>query len=241
MGYKFFNVNNLLTGIMIITSIMSCKPERQKEKEKAVGSSAKEKVPGVCIWDGIAFRKEPSRSSKIFSTLSLGESFLYLNEDAIDSAYKNQKYQNIELSDGSVGWAAGFGLIMNAKTGVVKSKVPLYKRPDLLTISDKEFSPMDIIAVTEETDNWAKVTGEKKRMEGWIKMSYISYNKEDIAFALLAKRELDVKDDKPLPEKIQTILDNNPYPNSMFVEVLRQIAREEENKQRLNQIMREIN
>lgn len=241
MDYRFFNVNYLLTGIILVTSIISCKPERQKEKEKKITSSVKEKIPGVCIWDGIAIRKEPSRSSTIFSTLSLGESFLYLNEDAIDSAYKNQKYQNIELSDGSVGWAAGFGLIMNAKTGVVKSKVPLYKRPDLLTISDKEFSPMDIIAITEETDNWAKVTGEKKRMEGWIKMSYISYNKEDIAFALLAKRELDVKDEKPLPEKIHTILDNNPYPNSIFVEILSQIAREEENKQKLNQIMREIN
>jgi ribosome biogenesis protein Tsr3 len=239
MDYRFFNLNNLLTGIILAASIISCKPERQKEKETA--SPAKEKVPGVCIWDGIAIRKEPSRNSSMLSTLSLGESFLYLNEEAIDSAYKNQKYMNIELSDGSVGWAAGFGLVMNAKTGVVKSKVPLYKRPDLLTISNKEFSPMDIIAITEETDNWAKVTGEKKRMEGWIKMSYISYNKEDIAFALLAKRELDVKDEKPLPEKIQTILDNNPYPNSIFVEVLRQIAREEENKQKLNQIMREIN
>jgi ribosome biogenesis protein Tsr3 len=239
MDYRFFNLNNLLTGIILAASIISCKPEQQKEKETA--SPSKEKVPGVCIWDGIAIRKEPSRNSSMLSTLSLGESFLYLNEEAIDSAYKNQKYMNIELSDGSVGWAAGFGLVMNAKTGVVKSKVPLYKRPDLLTISNKEFSPMDIIAITEETDNWAKVTGEKKRMEGWIKMSYISYNKEDIAFALLAKRELDVKDEKPLPEKIQTILDNNPYPNSIFVEVLRQIAREEENKQKLNQIMREIN
>jgi ribosome biogenesis protein Tsr3 len=241
MDYRFFNLNNLLTGIILAASIISCKPERQKEKEKAIGSHAKDKVPGVCIWDGIAIRKEPSRNSSMLSTLSLGESFLYLNEEAIDSAYKNQKYLNIELSDGSVGWAAGFGLIMDAKTGVVKSKVPLYKRPDLLTISNKEFSPMDIIAVTEETDNWAKVTGEKKRMEGWIKMSYISYNKEDIAFALLAKRELNVNDEKPLPEKIQGILDDNPYPNSIFVEVLREIAREEENKQKLNQIMREIN
>jgi hypothetical protein len=241
MDCRFFNTNRLLTGIILVTSIISCKPERQKGREKEIASPAKEKIQGVCIWDGIAIRKEPSRNSSIFTTLSLGESFLYLNEDSVDSAHKNQRYMNIELSDGSAGWAAGFGLVLNAKTGVVRSQVPLYKRPDLLTISDKEFSPMDIIAITEETDGWAKVTGEKKRMEGWIKMSYISYSKEDIAFALIAKRALESKNDKSLPEKIQGILDNNPYPNSIFVEILRQISREQENKERLNQIMREIN
>jgi len=187
----------------------------------------------------MAIREKPSRNSSVFSTLSLGESFLYMNEDAIDSAYKNQEYLNIQLSDGSVGWTAGFGLVLDARAGVVKSQVPIYKRPDLLTISSQEFSPMDIIAITEKNDDWFKVTGEKKKLEGWIKMSYISLNEEDIAFALIARRKLAVKDDKPLPEKIQNILDNNPYPNSIFVETLSQIGREEENKRKLEQIMRE--
>jgi hypothetical protein len=241
MNYKIFNHYTLLTCIIVTSLIISCKSERQKESEssKDTKSATKENVPGVCIWDGMAIREKPSGNSSVFSTLSLGESFLYLNEDATDSAYKNQKYLNIKLSDGSVGWTAGFGLVLDARTGVVKSKVPIYKRPDLLTISNQEFSPMDIIAITEKNDDWFKVTGEKKKLEGWIKMSYISINEEDIAFALIVKRKLAVKDDKTLPEKIQNILDNNPYPNSIFVETLSQIAREEENKKKLEQIMRE--
>ena len=148
-------------------------------------------------------------------------------------------YLNIELSDGTVAWAAEFGLIINAKTGVIKDKVPIYKRPDLLTISDEEFSPMDILAITEENDDWLKVTGEKKKLKGWIKKSYVSINEEDIAFALIAKRALAAKDDKPLLDKIQNILDNNPYPTSIFVETLNKIAQEEKNKKRLEEIMLE--
>ena len=241
MNYKVFNYNTLLISTILTALIISCKSGKRKESESAqrMKTEIKEKIPGVCIWDGIAIREEPTKNSPVFSTLSLGESFLYLKEDAIDSVYKNQKYLNIELSDGSVGWAAGFGLVLNAKTGVIKAKVPVYKRPDLLTISDQEYSPMDIIAITEEVDDWFKVTGEKKKLEGWIRMSYISMNEEDIAFALMAKRELAAKDDKSLSDKIQNILDNNPYPNSIFVETLRQIALEEENKKKLNQIMME--
>ncbi|UCH15223.1 MAG: hypothetical protein JSV22_04450, partial [Bacteroidales bacterium] len=197
----------------------------------------KEKVQGVCIWDGIAIREEPSRNSELMSTLNLGESFYYLNKSATDSSHKNQKYLNIELSDGSIAWAAEFGLIIDAKTGVVKEKVPIYKRPDLLTISNQEFSPMDILAVTEESDDWLKVTGEKKKLKGWIKKSFVSLNEEDIAFALIAKRELDSRDDKSLLDKIQNILENNPYPGSMFVETLNKIAQEEKNKKRLEEIM----
>jgi hypothetical protein len=214
---------------VLITSCKSDKSEKQKHDESPE-SGIENKISSVCIWNGIAIREKPSRKSQALSTLNLGESFLYLNTFSIDSGYKNQKYLRIELSDGSVGWAADFGLVIDAKTGVVKSRVPVYKRPDLLTISSKEFSPMDIVAITEEKDSWYKVTGEKKRISGWIKMSHISMNEEDIALASIVRNKLSVNDDKTLLEKIRDILDKNPYPNSIFIETLNDIAREEEKK-----------
>jgi len=227
--------------IALFILCISCKSDKEKELKsiKDTKLKVKEKVSGVCIWDGIAIREKPSRNAPLISTMNLGESFYYLNTHAIDSSYRNQKYLSIELSDGTVAWAAEFGLIINAKTGVIKDKVPIYKRPDLLTISDEEFSPMDILAITEETDDWLKVTGEKKKLKGWIKKSYVSLNEEDIAFALIAKRVLAAKDDKSLLDKIQNILDNNPYPTSIFVETLNKISQEEKNKKRLEEIMLE--
>jgi len=236
---------NKIVFICVITTvlILSCNSDKS-EKHKRVNNTESgivNKIPSVCIWDGIAFRNEPFRKSGTLSTLNLGESFYYLDTCTIDSTYRNQKYLQIELSDGSVGWAADFGLVINAKTGVVKSLVPVYKRPDLLTISNQELSPMDIVAITEKKDNWYKVTGEKKRLGGWIKISQISMNEEDIAFASIVKNKLAKKDDNSLLDKIQDILDNNPYPNSVFVETLNKIAQEEKKKQQLEEIMMEQN
>lgn len=225
---------------VLIISCKSDKPEKQKHADSQE-SGIENKISTVCIWNGIAIREEPARKARTLSTLNLGESFYYLNTFAIDSAYKNQKYLRIELSDGSVGWAADFGLVIDAKTGVVKSLVPVYKRPDLLTISSKELSPMDIVAITEEKDSWYKVTGEKKMISGWIKISHISMNEEDIALASIARNKLSVNDDKTLLEKTRDLLDNNPYPNSIFVETLNDIAREEEKKKQLEEIMMEEN
>ena len=241
MNHKIHANPIIFAFIALFILFISCKSDKPKESKsiKDTKLKVKEKVAGVCIWDGIAIREEPSRKALLISTLNLGESFYYLNTHAIDSSHKNQKYLNIELSDGTIAWAAEFGLIINAKTGVIKDKVPIYKRPDLLTISDEEFSPMDILAITEENDDWLKVIGEKKRLKGWIKKPYVSVNEEDIAFALIAKRMLAAKDDKPLLDKIQNILDNNPYPTSIFVETLNKIAQEEKNKKRLEEIMLE--
>lgn len=241
INHKILTRHVIFAFAALFILFISCKSDKIKESKgiKDPKLNVKEKLSGVCIWDGIAIREKPSRNALLISTLNLGESFYYLNTHAIDSSHRNQKYLNIELSDGTIAWAAEFGLIINANTGVIKDKVPIYKRPDLLTISDEEFSPMDILAITEENDDWLKVTGEKKKLKGWIKKSYVSINEEDIAFALIAKRVLAAKDDKPLLDKIQNILDNNPYPTSIFVETLNKIAQEEKNKKRLEEIMLE--
>jgi predicted small secreted protein len=241
MNHKIFFTPVIIAFTALFILSVTCRSDKLKESKSLKDNklSVKEKVTGVCIWDGIAIREKPSRNSELISTLNLGESFYYLNVNAEDSSYRNRKYLKIELSDGTVAWAAEFGLIIDAKTGVVKEKVPVYKRPDLLTISDREFSPMDIVAITEENDDWIKVTGEKKKLKGWIKKSFVSFNEEDIAFSLIAKRELADSDDKPLLDKIQNILNNNPYPTSIFVETLNEIAREEKNKKRLEEIMLE--
>ena len=58
-------------------------------------------------------------------------------------------------------------------------------------------------------------------------------NEEDIAFSSIVKSKLAIKDDNSLLDKIQNILDENPYPNSVFVETLNKIAQEEKKKNSL--------
>ena len=99
--------------------------------------------------------------------------------------------------------------------------------------------PMDVVAVSEENDEWIKVTGEKDRFEGWIKNAKISRNKEDIALAVLSARAFKANEDKPVHEVVDEILKDNPYPNSVFVSTLHDLAREDLEKNNLENAIRD--
>jgi hypothetical protein len=174
-------------------------------------------VTGVSVWDRISTRSEPRRSSASTTLLSLGETFLYLDSVAIDSNYNNTEFLKVQLSDSTIAWAYGFASVLNARPGVVTKHVPLYMRPDLLTISDTELNAMEIVAVTDEWDDWIRIVGEKKAYAGWIKKEFVTYNTVDLAFALLAKRRMDEADPGQRIENIGELLENNPYPATVFI------------------------
>ena len=64
---------------------------------------------------------------------------------------------------------------------------------------------------------------EKKEKVGWIKKEYITENTIDLAFALLAKRKLVEEDAEQKIRNLEDLLENNPYPNSIFVSELGKI------------------
>jgi len=193
----------------------------------------KHEVIGVSVWDRISTRSEARRKSASTTLLSLGESFLYLDTFAIDSSYNNTKFLKARLSDSSEVWVYGFASVLDAKPAVITTAVPLYLRPDLLTISDKRVGTMEIVAVTEEWDKWIKVVNEKKEKVGWIKEDFISYNTIDLAFALLAKRTLEKEDPEERIKMLEELLENNPYPGTVFISELKDKLEQEK------QILRE--
>jgi hypothetical protein len=111
---------------------------------------------------------------------------------------------------------------LDAKPAVVIHEVPLYMRPDLLTITAERLGTMEIIAVVEEWDDWIKVVGEKKEKKGWIKKESISYTSIDLAFALLCKRTLEEEDLEEKVDRLEELLANNPYPNTIFIEAFKE-------------------
>jgi hypothetical protein len=185
--------------------------------------SEQPQIIGVSVWDRISSRSEPRRNSTSTTLLSLGESFLYLDSSAIDSSYNNTKFLKARLSDSTIVWVYGFASVLDAKPVVITNEVPLYMRPDLLTITEQRIYSMEIVAVIEEWDNWIKIVNEKKKKVGWIKKEFITGNTIDLAFALLAKRKLDEEDAEQRIRNLEDLLENNPYPNSIFVSELGRI------------------
>lgn len=199
------------------------------------------RITGVSVWDRIAARSEANRSSPRASLLSLGESFLYLDSVAIDSAHDNTRFLKVRLSDSSQVWVYDFASVLDAKPAAITSEVPLYMRPDLLTISDTKLRVMEIVAVVEEWGDWIKIINEKKEHTGWIKKEFLTYNTIDLAFALLVRRILEVEDPEQRIEAMEELLENNPYPNTPFVPDLRVMVEQEKEQLREREEERDRN
>lgn len=214
-------------GIVLLLNITACTnsiPEESKPEK-----SETPEIIGVSVWDRISTRSEPLRSSPRTTLLSLGESFFYLDSFAVDSADGPTKFLRARLSDSTVVWVYDFASMLDAKPAVIINEVPLYMRPDLLTITDRRLNTMEIIAVVEEWDDWIKVVNEKKEKTGWIKEESITYNTIDVAFALLVKRTLEEQNPEQLIEKLEELLENNPYPNTIFIsELSKRVDQEKE-------------
>ena len=219
-------------GFIIFLSFLACTDKIPEKSDDPAPELPQ--VVGVSIWDRISTRSEPRRSSSSTTLLSLGESFIYLDSSAIDSAYKNTKFLKVRLSDSSEVWVYDFASVLNAKPAVLTIDVPLYMRPDLLTITDESLHVMEIVAVVEEWDDWIKIVIEKSERKGWIKKDVVTYDRIDLALALLAKRKLDEQEAEQKVENLEELLKHNPYPNSIFIAELQKKLEAERDSVRKN-------
>lgn len=214
-------------GIILLFTLSACS-DSSPEESKVVRSESPE-LMGVSVWDRISTRSQPLRSAPRTTLMSLGERFVFLDSMAIDSASTPTKFLKARLSDSTIVWVYDFATVLNAKPAVVVADVPLYMRPDLLTITAKSLDAMDIVAVLEEWDDWIKVINEKKEDAGWIKRESIAYTTIDLAFSLLVKRNLEEEDPGQKISNLEDLLENNPYPNTIFIgELNKRIDQEKE-------------
>ena len=208
--------------------LIACSGNNENKGEQVAISENFEKQQTVCIWDGVPVRETPSKDGKWISKISLGETLYYLGEMAVDSADSNREYIKVELSDGKVAWARSYGLVIEGKIAAIKDNVPVYERPDLLTLTKKEFYKMDVLAIEETKEDWIKVIGKERKIKGWIKSDVVTENKEDIAVAIMASKQLINKDNEIIVEKIEEFIEELPYENSIFIEYLKEKLAEQQ-------------
>jgi hypothetical protein len=212
--------------LIILALVYSCGGSSENKTKQESEVVASEKKQTVCIWNGVPVRETPSKDGKWVSSISLGETVTFLGKVAIDSLDKNREYLYVELSDGKVAWANSYGLIVDGKIAVLKEDAPIYKRPDLLTITEESFDKMDVLAIEETKDEWIKVIGEKKKLLGWIKNNTVTESKEDIAFSIMVSKELKGKDGSFIIDKIEEFIEKTPYVNSIFISYLNELLAE---------------
>lgn len=209
--------------LVIVIISMSCKENNKQKSETTDKEIAK--ISSICIWDGAALREKPKKDGKYLSPINLGEKVQFLGKEKVDSADNNRKYIKIELSDGTIGWASASIIIVDAYAAALVNEAPIYRRPDLLTGTDKNFEKMEMVAVKQAKDDWIEVVGSYKKKKGWIKTDLITTNEEDVAVAILARKKLYDKNEL-LIEKIDDFLKALPYKKSIFIDYLKNSLQE---------------
>lgn len=175
-----------------------------------------------CTWKEVSVRETPSAKGKWITSVYLAEKFEFLEERAIDSSDKRlPEYLKIKLKDGKEGWIRGDFVAVDARPAALIENIPIYKRPDIMTKSDKEFSQMDIVAVLSEQDDWLEVKGKRREVtwydKGWIKSDNVTYDRDDIGVAVFALRAFDKKDEAERQKELEQILENPDFEQSIFI------------------------
>lgn len=197
----------------------------QNSERPQLGSNnrVQKRVPAVCIVDEASLRAGPTAKADWMTSISLGEKLVWHGIGELDSTKESREYFKVELSDSTVGWTTSYALELNAEPAVVTERALLYRRPDLKTMTDKEFASMEFVAILETDADWLRVVGENRKKRGWIERSAASLKEDDIAVGVLASKALKEQDKDKRRQRIIDIIENPAFSNSNFIDELIEI------------------
>ncbi|MBN2519633.1 MAG: SH3 domain-containing protein [Bacteroidales bacterium] len=208
-------MKKLIFLLVIIILMISCGEKKQKTTDESTNEA-------VCIWNGASLREGPSNNSKWLSSVSLGEKVTLLEEIQTDTI-EDIEYSKVQLSDGKEGWISSNLIIQNGKLAALKYESTIYKRPDLLTVTDKAFDPMEMVVIISDSLDWLEVIGNQKKKSGWIKNTYITEYPDDVTIAILATIALEEKDYAAKNKKLKEIVNNSEFYNSWFYSTVKDL------------------
>ena len=159
----------------------------------------------VCIEDEMSLRAGPEKTSKLLTTVSIGEEVTLTGQTAGD-------YVKVRLSGGEEGWTLGRVIVSSAKTGVLAKSASVYSRPNLVNATGTTLEPLTIVAVVQTMAEWTEVVECKvNRPSGsrvWLRETEISYDSRDRALSVLYQRA-NSKTDFAEKDKLMSMIRSN--------------------------------
>ncbi|MBE7652247.1 SH3 domain-containing protein [Tenacibaculum finnmarkense] len=217
-----------ITVISAAFVLLSCKNDKEttnsQNGETIVESQKKEVLtPAVCLLEKLSVRVTPKSKGKWITSMSLGEKIEFTGEEVTDSVSK-KLYYKVRLIDGKEGWTRATFLAVNGKVSTLLKEANVYKRPDLLTKTNKKYSAMDIIAVLKTQDDWMHVKGKRAEgqyiEEGWIKSGNLSEASVDVAVAKFAGLAIASGSMTDKIKALEKITNNADFSSSSLIAVL---------------------
>jgi hypothetical protein len=228
--FRYLSLFILTASLLLI----SCKGKKTDTTSvvDSTGKVVEEPLYAVCIWDKLSLKDAPTDKAKWQASINLGEKCTYLEDIKEDKTGKKPvTYIKIQLQNKQEGWVQSDYVILKSRPATFIKDADLYSRPDLLTKAGKSFSSMDIVAVKTQQGDFIEVVGKRKNGKwiesGWVKPSNVSYNDIDIAVAKYASKAMTIADKDKRNAAINEIVTNADFKNSVFIDILTNIASDE--------------
>jgi hypothetical protein len=219
---------------IISIALFSCKEKSQEENqaydEEAMMNEAMEMEgeydgeinAAICMWNELSVREEPQDKAKYITTIYLGEEVEYLDETKVDEeSSKKREYIKVRLSDRTEGWVQANLMALNVDGYAVVKTAKIYKRPDVLTVSDKSIPAKLFVVVEEQQDGFYKIKGkpfdETWFVEGWVSEDDLSSEQVDVDFSKMYSRAMSIADESKRNAEIEKITNMELFETSVFV------------------------
>jgi hypothetical protein len=214
-------------SVILVAALIACGSKEQNDQEETEGGDEAGMTgkPAVCIWKEISVRETPEDKGKFKTTIYLGEKIAFLGDTATDStAVKKTKYIKIKLIDDTEGWVRQDFIAVDATPGAVLKEATLYKRPDMMTPSGKNFKQMEFVAIKSQQDGWSEIIGKRVGdtwfSSGWVKTENLTTQAADVGVSVFYSKAMEINDEQKRAEAIQKIIDNRDFSSSVFYDII---------------------
>jgi hypothetical protein len=235
LGFNPIPMKNLIkTALILLTFFLydcSSKTEEVKGEEvteakdtspTSTVESESPTLPAVCIWKEVSVKEVAEEKGKYKTTIYLGEQVSALADTASEkTGTRTIKFRKVRLTDGTEGWVREDFIALNSSPAACIKETTLYRRPDFMTPSGKNFKMMDVVAVKSKVgEEWSEVIGKRAGdtwfSSGWVKTENLAQSAVDVAFAVFYLKAQDIPDEIKREEEIQKILQNPDFSTSIF-------------------------
>jgi len=195
------------------------KPVPETEESEEEPELIVQPVQAVCLFDDLSFWAGPSTKTGYLNyEIKKGEAVTWLGKTATEEDDdRKREYLNIRLTDGSEGWALAGFIAVDAEPAALIEEASIYRKNNLISKTDLNYEPMDIVAVLEKQEEWIKVRGSWNTPEYWIKPGNLTYAEVDIAVAYQYLKAQEEPDDTARRQRlVQDILEEAAFTDSIF-------------------------
>ena len=208
----------LLPGMMVLAPIA--------DADAQVVAAPVREVGGVCRGTP-GLLAEPDGTSRVVSRLAFGEQVTLLGEVVSGTTFFDRpaEFRRMRRSNGEEGLVGAELCIPGAPAAVTKHAF-LYRRPDLLTVTDQRLARMEPVAVVQTEGQWVKVSTIRsaRGRGGWVPKESITLDAADVVVAKLAWQALRKPDEITQLAAPQAVVDSTELRSATLYEYVRELA-----------------